>query len=396
MDAGKLILVYILLLFFGLTFSLNFHPGVAEQQFFFLAKSFLAGKTYFLEMPERWIDTAVFMDRNYWPLGPFPAIILAPFVFLGDKIGLFFRQGYLQFPLILGVFFLVYKIAKHYHYDHRESLFWAFGFCFSSVFLNVAILPWSWFFSHIITVFLLFWTIHEYLHQKRFLLIGGLLALALATRITAGMAVLFFIGDIFSSPSGFRKKTTNTILILLPLLAAVILLAGYNYSRFGNIREQGYSFQLLLTDELKATRDQGIFSPVHVPGNLYHFLIAGPLPVFRDDGSHVFSFPFLKADPWGMSLFVTSPYFLYLFLFSYKDRFSKLVLLTCGLIFLILSLYYGVGYKQFGYRYSLDFLPFLFWLLLKKYKETYSRLLLGFKSFLVLPAFSNFWFFWVH
>ena len=64
-------------------------------------------------------------------------------------------------------------------------------------------------------------------------------------------------------------------------------------------------------------REYGLFNLKHIPGNLYHFFLATPLPVFADSLSHVLKFPYLKADPWGMGIFITSPIFIYLFPLSY-------------------------------------------------------------------------------
>ena len=52
-----------------------------EQQYVRLAESFLSGKLHLLvELPEHLHDTALYGGRYYWPLGPFPAVLLMPFV----------------------------------------------------------------------------------------------------------------------------------------------------------------------------------------------------------------------------------------------------------------------------------------------------------------------------
>ena len=172
-----------------------------------------------------------------------------------------------------------------------------------------------------------------------------------------------------------------------------MLLAGYNYQRFGNIFEQGYNYQILLTESLSKAREYGIFSLAHLPTNLYYFLLSVPLPIFRDGVSHVLKFPFVMADPWGMSIFITSPYFIYLFFLKYKDKISKLFLVSIFLTALPILLYYGVGFRQFGYRYSLDFLPFLFWLKIRNYNSKYKKLSNKFKILVLISAFTNLYLF---
>ena len=151
--------------------------------------------------------------------------------------------------------------------------------------------------------------------------------------------------------------------LFTPISVAVILLFSYNFIRFGNIFEQGYSMQTVPDHAVKA-REYGIISSVHIPGNLFYFLLAMPLPVFKDNLSHVLKFPYIEMNHWGMSIFVTSPIFLYLFNLSYKDKLSRLLIITTIIIAVPIFLYYGIGYRQFGYRYSLDFLPLLFTVLI--------------------------------
>src|SRR6266850_1026830 len=96
-------LLFAVVVCFNLTVS-------ADQQFSYLAESFLQGKTYFLASSTFGHDTAFFQGKYYWPLGPFPAVLLLPFVLVFRSFSLFFFQGYLQVFLVLGVFYLFFKI----------------------------------------------------------------------------------------------------------------------------------------------------------------------------------------------------------------------------------------------------------------------------------------------
>jgi len=120
------------------------------------------------------------------------------------------------------------------------------------------------------------------------------------------------------------------------------------------------------------------------------------MPIFRDNITHVLRFPYITVNLWGMSLFITSPYFLYLFLLQYKDKISKALLITTFIIAIPIILYYGIGFEQFGYRYSLDFLPILFFLLIKNYKFSNSNLTDGFRSLILLSACFNLYLFITH
>jgi hypothetical protein len=161
----------------------------------------------------------------------------------------------------------------------------------------------------------------------------------------------------------------------LPVLVALALVLLYNYLRFQNPFQQGYSYQDL-PPGLKAGRDAGMFSFIHLPANLFYALLSTPLPVFRDSLSHVLAFPYIQNNPWGMSIFVTSPYLLYLFLLRKKDidLQTRNILIAVGACCLMIFTYYGMGWYQFGYRYSLDFMPLLFLLFMTKYRAKNKKL----------------------
>ena len=135
--------------------------------------------------------------------------------------------------------------------------------------------------------------------------------------------------------------------------------------------------------------EYGLFSPSHIPGNLYYFLLAGPDIVYQDGISRVLKFPYIASNPWGMSIFIISPYLVYLFFLKYKDRLSKILWLNSLVIAIPILLFYGIGFRQFGYRYSLDFLPLLFLILMIGVKKKYREMPEGFKTTILVTAFTN-------
>lgn len=380
----------LILLFFVVTIVFSTTPS--HQQFSYLAQSFLNGKLYFMENAGSLHDVANFNGHSFWPLGPFPALLLMPFMYIFGLVGVFFLQGYLQIFLVIAIFYFCFKLARGFNFSKNNSLYLAFAFTFASQFIGVAILPISWYFAHTVTVFLLFFALNEYFGKKRYWLIGLLMGFVALTRLTAGVGIIFFLmGTLFSpAEDGNSSKTKKFLQLIIPFIATLGLLGLYNYLRFGNFLEGGYSYQALIPSLSKA-RDYGLMSLVHVPGNLFYAFLSTPLPVFRDSISRVLQFPFLQANPWGTGIFVTSPYLLYLFFLEYKDRVSKMLLATIALIAIPIFLYYGIGYAQFGYRYALDFMPFLFLLFIRNYSMKHSALSLSLKILIIISAILNFY-----
>jgi hypothetical protein len=81
--------------------------------------------------------------------------------------------------------------------------------------------------------------------------------------------------------------------------------------------------------------------------------------------------------------------FMWLVGLTYRDGASRLIPLTILVTALPILFYYGMGYRQFGYRYSLDFLPLLFYLLLCNYRIERGGLTPAFKATVVGSAVLN-------
>ncbi len=364
------------------------------QHFTYLAEALLKGKLYYLELPlPRWNDIAWYGGHAYWPLGPFPAVLLTPFVYLFSLVHAPFYQGYLQFPLVLVTLYLVYRLARLVGYHQGDAWYLGCTF-FSSAFFFYAWAPTSYYMAHVVVAVLWFAALTEYLTRRRYWFLGLLCGLALTTRLPAGLGIAFFGLELLfdrTTTTGLRWRRLGEL--ATPFVVMALLLLLYNYARFGSILEQGYSYQIALVSAVRRARDYGLFSLIHLPGNLYYLFLAAPQPVFRDGLSHVLKFPYLKPDLWGMSIFITSPYLLYLLARQTWDRTATCLLLSCGIIALPILLYYGIGYQQFGYRYALDFMPLLYFLFLRQYRLQHARLSEGMKALMVGSAVLNLYLF---
>lgn len=385
------LLFWVTVLFFAGIITVNFTLS-KEQNFVFLTHSFLQGKLFFIDQLPSIHDTAPFGGKLYWPMGPFPAVLLMPFVWLSSFFALFFNQGYLQVFLTTGIFYFFFRLARHFYFSISDAWYVGIAFCFASAFFGIALFSTYTSFGHIVAIFFLCAALVEYLVKKRCLLAGVCMGLVLATRTTAGIGILFFLLDILSSHNSWKNKIRSCVALCLPVFLCAVLLLFYNAARFGNPFEHGYNIQTSFIDALTAARAYGLFGIIHIPANLYYLFLAGPLPIFRDSVSHVLTFPFLRYDSWGMGIFFTSPYLLYLFFFSYKDTFSRNLLVAIFAIALPILLYYGIGFRQFGYRYALDFLPFVYVLFLYEYSKTRHTFSRGLKITILASACINAYF----
>jgi len=111
----------------------------------------------------------------------------------------------------------------------------------------------------------------------------------------------------------------------------------------------------LAVPSAQTVQQSGMFSLRYVPHQLYAILFRAP--------ELIATWPFLKPSPEGMAVLFTSPVILRL-LFGTVGRSRWLpwgspVALVLGLTLV----YFSTGWVQFGYRYSLDWWPFVLVLL---------------------------------
>ena len=329
-----------------------------DRQFSRLAESFLEGKLYlFPSSLETWADTALFDGYHYSPFGPLPAVLIMPLVWSG-----YFHQGQLSFLVTLSVFYLCFRLARRFMYSCDESCWFALAFCFATSFIGVAALACSTFFAHVLAVMFLFLAINEYNGKCRLCLIGSLLGLAMASRPPAGLNILMFVLAIFFSEGAIRDRISGLIKLVLPFAAVVGLLALYNFARFGNPLESGYSYQL---------NGFGVpYADWTVPGNT-----AGPTVSLENISGHlwIFLFGLPSTEAIGSSVLLMSPFLGYLLFVPRWDLTNKLIVLNVAVVLLAVLAFRSTGFEQVGYRFSLDFLPFVFWLLVRSQLEFTNR-----------------------
>lgn len=343
---------------FGIIGRLNLLAG-PDGHHSGLAEAFLAGKLHFLARPPGgWGDTAPFAGYHYWPGGPLPAVLSMPLVWGG-----FYHQGVLSFFISLLIFYLCYRLARKCDYGSAEACWFALAFCFATSYIGVAAVAVSSSFAHLVAVALLFLAILEYQDRRRLWLIGGLIGLAMMSRAPAGINVLLFSLVTALGVGTITERCGALLKLLTPFAAAVGLLAIYNFARFGSPLESGYSYQVNGFDQP--------YSQWHVPGNN-----AGPAfsLSYIPDHLRVFFFGLPSVNAVGSSVLLLSPYLFHLLSVRRWDQTNRLIGLNVVVVLLAVLAFRSTGFEQVGYRFSLDFLPFVFWLLMRSWVEMTRRL----------------------
>src|SRR5438876_433068 len=132
---------------------------------------------------------------------------------------------------------------------------------------------------------------------------------------------------------------------------AIAIYVAYDLMRWGSVTDAGYA-RLAEGDFFF---DHGLFSLAYLPRHLYAIVMEPP-----DLVPNVWYF--LRPRFIGMSLFLTTPAFLFVFAGLQDVRRSVAVAaaaLAAGLALLPDVTHGTVGFAQFGYRFSIDAQPFL-------------------------------------
>lgn len=159
------------------------------------------------------------------------------------------------------------------------------------------------------------------------------------------------------------------------LAIPVIINGFYDYARYQTLLDIGYT--IIIKGDPNYTL--GLFNLAYIPRHIYAILFQGPILLS--------SFPYFKPNWMGLGLFFTTPAFLLIFKGPW-DKLSKKAALAVICILPILITHGTVGFTQFGYRFSLDFTPFLILLTAKGMSKNLTR---QEKGLIILSILVNLW-----
>ena len=316
--------------------------------FFYLADAFLHGRT--------WLDHALGAQdviridgRVYVPFGPFPAVALMPLVWLLGPERAAGLQAELDAGLAATAVGLGWWLAGRAGVErvaHRVLLVALLGF--STPVLWITTRGGVWHTGQLMATILTLAALVELFGHRRPVLLGLLGGAAFLCRAPLGFALPFYAWAAWDGAAGSRWRAAG--LVALGAVPSIAFFFWYNALRFGTPLESGYALAVL-PPFLEAQREQGLFSMSHLPMNLDDLLTRLPRRVDQ--------FPYFQPDGFGMSILVTSPGLLLAFL-APRGRMTVALALTALVVIAPSLLYYGGGWLQYGYRYALDSIPFVF------------------------------------
>jgi len=308
-----------------------------------LSDAFLHGRLYLINAPS-WLELARIGDKGFVMDPPGPTLFVLPWVAIW---GLSTNQVIISMLVGSAAVGLFWVFATQLRWSLSFKMAMTVLVALGTNFWWVATDGSVWMLAHVSAVFFLMAALVETTGKNRPWLVGLLVGLAGLSRLPTFLAFPFFAYTISRGTSG-RWGTIRRLTIFGFVLAAMGgLYLLYNYGQYGTFTPGYYKGQYLSGPWYS----KGLFDISYIPRHINAILFNAPKPTDN--------FPFFKPSPMGLGLFFTTPALLYMFGARLKERLvlpaiagillTSIPIVTCAV----------TGWAQFGYRYSLDVLPFM-------------------------------------
>jgi hypothetical protein len=342
--------------------------------FFYLADAFLHGRVW-LDVRLGYQDVIIRNGHVLVPFAPFPAIALMPIVAVFGPVVTDQWETGINAALAASVVGLAWWFgARAGVRSLVDRFFLVILLGFSTQIWWVTTRGGVWHTGQLIATILTLGCLIELWGSRRVWLIGLFAGAAFLTRAPLAFALPFYAlliaGDRIWEPR--RWPWREWVGLAGGVLPSLVFFFWYNDARFGSPLESGYGLALLPAF-LEVQREQGLFSTSHIGMNVDYLFTH--LPTFS------LTFPFLQPDGLGMSIFLTSPGLLYAVRAPWRASRSWWLLGAAVLVLIPTLLYYGGGWLQYGYRYALDSIPFVWALcVLAAVRDWENRAAYGFEE----------------
>jgi hypothetical protein len=371
----------------------------ANNHFAFLADAWLHGRQDLGGPPpahSQGNDWALFEGKWYVSFPPFPAMLMAPLVWVAKDPDNFRDAQFIVWLAGIGpaVLFLALEKLRRTGRSTRsevDGIRLALLFAFGTVYFFSAVQGSVWFAAHVVGVGLMALFVLFALDAERPALAGLMIGLLFLTRTTTLLVAVFFAFEVLRAaymhpregparalptegPLLDRVATVwrdadkgvlgkKLSLFVVPVLACLAFASWLNAARFHDPRPWAFGHEFLQVGWQFRIQRWGLFS-YHYLGRNLSAMLAG-LPWTPPPKTSLAAFggvPF-KINGHGLALWFTSPFYLWLV------RPKRMGLLGWGALAaaagpLVMNLLYqNSGWVQFGYRFSNDYAVFLFVLL---------------------------------
>ena len=343
----------IILLFLALILIYAFSSQGTTQFDYFtrLADSFIQGK-YWIEEAPSWLTELIPAGTNkfYVVYPPMPAIvsILPRLIFKN-----FFEQQFLAHIMGAGIAVTFYLLTLKLTNSFKKAIWIYLLVGLGNIIWFLSAVGSSWYLGQISAAFFLTLALYNALTKRQPFIIGLFLGAAYLSRLHTILSIPFFLYILYQ-----KNWFSNYFKLGLGILPFILFNFIYNYLRFGTVLDQAYFILPMVLNEQNAPWFiNGVANPIYIPNNLKAMFWSFP--------KRVDYFPYILPSWAGLSIWITTPAFIYAFFSNLRERIVRYSYIAILLIFLIVASHGGTGWAQFGYRFAVDFYPFLIFLVIK-------------------------------
>jgi hypothetical protein len=339
----------VIIVYLGATAVVMVLTNVDPDRMWYVAQSALHGHLDSDKLKGA-VDIVDMNGRYYIAVGPLQLLPYLPFAFFTALQGVTRYIVCLAFAIPAALLSL--PLARAYGARGADAFWIAISTSFGSLLFFVTVFGNMYWLAHAesflaLTIFLLEWA-----GRKRPLVLGASIAFSFVARPTTALALVpFGLVLLWQHRQRVALVVRDVVLVGAPILLAIGFYAWFNWLRFGSPLETGYAISYLSQPSLEARREMGLFSLAQIPENIRLAFLLPP--------SLIGHFPFISPSKFGMSMLLVSPALFTAIWAGFRDRTALLLWIAAGLVAVPVFLYYGGGYVQYGFRYSLDFTPFL-------------------------------------
>ncbi len=348
------------------TIYLAVGPWSTADSFAPLADAFLHGRL-FVTIPLPALEMVPRAGGGlYSPFPPVPAVVMAPFVAI---LGTAWVDTNWTTAIAGGVSaWLMWSVLLRLGLERSVARWMTVAFAFGSELLFVGATGGQHHWPQVLALCLALAAFRLAIDGRWPVAAGLALGLAAGSRLPAVMAAPLFLAACAAPAGGVRPVLSPGTIrsvdragmiragrFAFGLAIPLVALGWYNAARFGSPVEFGYGLIVNPATGRSVLEEpwyaQGIESIAYVPRNLYAIF-------FR-------SFDFVEQAPWlrpnwmGTSILLTMPALLYLIRARLRDPLVAWCLLAAAMALVPDLLHGAVGFAQFGYRFILDALPYL-------------------------------------
>lgn len=360
--------------------SIYFFSNPRSQSFFDytfrVADNIVHGRIGLAEQPPPWLNEFVPFDGTYYSVFPLGSVItMIPFA-IAKATGIITEMpgGLIGAFIAAAGGLLLLQLAQRYEVSRSRAIVMAAGMLFGTwAWTNITVAG-AWQLALGFSFVGELGAIYFVLFDRRPLIAGAFFALAFGNRTEVLLTAPIFLyllwraePDIGAPKMNEARSTQISRLIkfcVFPFVLGVATLL-YNYIRFGSFADFGYARIPGVLNE--PWYIHGIFSPYYIPRQVWEMLLKG-----WDMRDH---FPLPMPNGFSSSILISSPFLLFAFRSGWRDRVVKYAAWAAVItLCLILWMHGNSGGWQFGYRYAIVCLPWLFVIMLESAPKRLTNL----------------------